>query len=494
MKTWLRAFLLLAVATLVGCGTGTSPSRQVGDPSDPSGAESSPKEESESASQEAGIARSDDQQAVAALKQLGVVLKMDDQGNVISATFPEEGAETGFAHLKGLVALRKLALSGVKLTDAELKHLANLNSLEDLDLSWTEVSDADLKHLEGLTKLEKLDLSWSYVTDGGLGHLEKIKGLRKLVLEGADVTEKAVRGLEVALPEVKVRTELVVIPQTEEPDTPTPAPGPIPDAPPAAGLAGQYQQIESEYQQSQSELFASLRAAESDEQRRELAANHPGPKAYAERMMELAKDNPEESVAFDALVWIVNASSGSALVDVQTAAVAQLVENHLEDARLADVCTRLSYAVTKPGETLLRTAAKESPHGEVRGKALFSLAGTLKMKADSVVQFEHMDSETLEQAKHSWGEDYVRELGQQDPDALVKEAETLFEQIAAEYADLELGTSTLGRQAESCLFEIRNLAVGMVAPDIEGEDFDGEIFALSDYRGKVVLLDFWGHW
>ena len=34
-------------------------------------------------------------------------------------------------------------------------------------------------------------------------------------------------------------------------------------------------------------------------------------------------------------------------------------------------------------------------------------------------------------------------------------------------------------------------AEGRQAPDIEGEDQDGKRFKLSDYRGKVVLLDFW---
>jgi AhpC/TSA family len=38
-------------------------------------------------------------------------------------------------------------------------------------------------------------------------------------------------------------------------------------------------------------------------------------------------------------------------------------------------------------------------------------------------------------------------------------------------------------------FEIGNLVM-----EIEGEDIDGQTFKLSDYRGKVVVLDFWGHW
>jgi thiol-disulfide isomerase/thioredoxin len=36
--------------------------------------------------------------------------------------------------------------------------------------------------------------------------------------------------------------------------------------------------------------------------------------------------------------------------------------------------------------------------------------------------------------------------------------------------------------------------VGRPAPEIEGEDLDGKTFKLSDYKGKVVLLDFWAMW
>lgn len=37
-------------------------------------------------------------------------------------------------------------------------------------------------------------------------------------------------------------------------------------------------------------------------------------------------------------------------------------------------------------------------------------------------------------------------------------------------------------------------SVGDMAPDIAGVDIDGVPFKLSDYRGKVVMLDFWGLW
>ena len=36
--------------------------------------------------------------------------------------------------------------------------------------------------------------------------------------------------------------------------------------------------------------------------------------------------------------------------------------------------------------------------------------------------------------------------------------------------------------------------IGDVAPEIEGKDAEGVTFKLSDYRGKVVVLDFWGDW
>jgi cytochrome oxidase Cu insertion factor (SCO1/SenC/PrrC family) len=49
-------------------------------------------------------------------------------------------------------------------------------------------------------------------------------------------------------------------------------------------------------------------------------------------------------------------------------------------------------------------------------------------------------------------------------------------------------------RAPECPEDIAGLPVGSAAPEIEGEDIDGARFKLSDYKGQVVLLDFWGNW
>ena len=54
--------------------------------------------------------------------------------------------------------------------------------------------------------------------------------------------------------------------------------------------------------------------------------------------------------------------------------------------------------------------------------------------------------------------------------------------------------TALEPRIRSQLFELQNLQIGRAAPDIQGEDLDSVKFKLSDYRGKVVVLDFWGDW
>jgi hypothetical protein len=59
--------------------------------------------------------------------------------------------------------------------------------------------------------------------------------------------------------------------------------------------------------------------------------------------------------------------------------------------------------------------------------------------------------------------------------------------LAADYADSAAARLSRG-EAEV------GLALGKQAPDFTAKDADGVSFKLGDYRGKVVVLDFWGFW
>src|SRR5262245_24287974 len=42
--------------------------------------------------------------------------------------------------------------------------------------------------------------------------------------------------------------------------------------------------------------------------------------------------------------------------------------------------------------------------------------------------------------------------------------------------------------------KVKELAVGSSAPDWRLKSIDGETVALSELRGKVVVIDFWANW
>lgn len=70
----------------------------------------------------------------------------------------------------------------------------------------------------------------------------------------------------------------------------------------------------------------------------------------------------------------------------------------------------------------------------------------------------------------------------------------LLKSIVEKYPDVKIGSRILAKTIEGELFEAENLQIGMTVPDIVGEDVDGVEFKLSDYRGKVTVIDFWGDW
>jgi hypothetical protein len=79
-------------------------------------------------------------------------------------------------------------------------------------------------------------------------------------------------------------------------------------------------------------------------------------------------------------------------------------------------------------------------------------------------------------------------------EASVESAEYLQakDQIARILGDVEL--PDLAAEVANRVALRESFSLGMEAPDIEGLDLDGTAFALSDYRGKILFIDFWGDW
>ena len=93
-----------------------------------------------------------------------------------------------------------------------------------------------------------------------------------------------------------------------------------------------------------------------------------------------------------------------------------------------------------------------------------------------------------------YGKQYGGHLASLNPVALSSEQELVYEKLLKEFAKVEINGESCGELATKKLVAIRTLSVGKVAPEITGVDIFGNAFKLSDYRGKVIMLSFWGHW
>jgi thiol-disulfide isomerase/thioredoxin len=75
-------------------------------------------------------------------------------------------------------------------------------------------------------------------------------------------------------------------------------------------------------------------------------------------------------------------------------------------------------------------------------------------------------------------------------------AAPVFEELAKQYGDLAKGYTTYGELADAYRnpHAAKDLEVGKAAPEIVGRSPDGKAMKLSDYKGRVVVVDFFGDW
>lgn len=171
--------------------------------------------------------------------------------------------------------------------------------------------------------------------------------------------------------------------------------------------------------------------------------------------------------------------------------VALLLRDHLRSAKLVPICLRMSYGLRPEFESFLKRVVAENPDEEVRGVACLSLAQFLNARLLKLDLYEKRPELAARYAQ-ILGKDCFDALRKRDRAEAGAEVEALFTKAAETYGNVKHPYGgTLGEKARSELFEIRSLAIGKTPPDIVGVDQDGKPLKLSEYRGRVVLLDFW---
>jgi thiol-disulfide isomerase/thioredoxin len=231
--------------------------------------------------------------------------------------------------------------------------------------------------------------------------------------------------------------------------------------------AGRLQEIEADYKRRAEEFGNALDAAETDAQKALVARLRPSDAQTGTQILALAKQAPADQVAFDGLVWIFSNLDSADSAPQRDDAVALFEKHHLKSPRLKIAIPALASCNSPKAEALLEKLAEKGESRDIRGLAMFRLAlGKYERVADKNDDQQLAPIESLlERAKNDFGD-----VQPDDEDRPIAEL------------------------AEPVLFEMRNLRPGKVVPEIAGTDVNGKPLKLSSFRGKVVLLVFWGSW
>ena len=267
-------------------------------------------------------------------------------------------------------------------------------------------------------------------------------------------------------------------------------PSPSPDAKAQSEGMKAFTDLKGEYDKAYRAYTDAYGAAKTDGDRGAAAALRPKPEEWSPKFKALAAKYASDPAAAECLAWIVQNDRTPA---TQQDALQVLLAKHLASPVVARVAQSLEYSNAPAAEPFLRAVLEKGKDHEAQGRAAYTLARMLNSHADLAARAKA--DKAFEGNLAQWyGKEYAESIVKGDPEKLGKEAERLFERVTKEFTDLKYGNRSLGEKAKGDLYEIRNLAIGKAAPEIVGEDENGKAIKLSDFRGKVVLLDFWGFW
>ena len=226
----------------------------------------------------------------------------------------------------------------------------------------------------------------------------------------------------------------------------------------AAAVAAELDALAKAHQEKVDAHYKEYRALSTADEKRAHMAKYPDAGVTAEAMLMLVQNQPKSKEALTAAKWILR-NSRSAPSDE----VVKLIDAHCMDEGFKDLALACLYTPSEKTGEVLKKAIEENPHVAAKAAAAYALSYKLGR---------------------------VREPNEEQK----KQRRKYLDLVVEHGGDLKLGQTSIAERAKGAIFEMENLQIGKVAPDIKGEDVEGVEFSLADYRGKVVVIDFWGDW
>lgn len=221
-----------------------------------------------------------------------------------------------------------------------------------------------------------------------------------------------------------------------------------------------FRALEAEYDLAQKANREKLRAAQKEGKSVSRDDFYAPAKDFLPRFRAFADEYQGTEGGGRALLAVFDLASNLDDAKAMESAAGELVAEYVEMAFMEDFAAGLqsaAYSVGKEaGETHLKTLLEKNKLPGVQAASLFSLASLY----------------------NEW----------ESPDRAA-EGRKLFDQLLATYPD-----TTYAKKAQGVIFEAEHLQVGMQAPDFSIADENGLAWKLSDYRGKVTVIDYWGYW
>ena len=193
-----------------------------------------------------------------------------------------------------------------------------------------------------------------------------------------------------------------------------------------------------------------------------------------EAALQIARANPVDDLGFLALSFAFyehRSLDGPKRQEYQDEVYGFLEAHYVNDLRLNRLLLSLVRFGGQPGVDLVDEVVANSDHRVLRARGAFWSAMERLMEVDDLRASPAERAEVRAQVTR------------------------MAQLVADEYSDVEVFAGDTGGEAiQPVLYALENLAIGSVLPEAGAQRVGGDRESLSQYRGKVLLLDFWATW